>query len=76
MMMLFVFFAGEELRAENAGKQVRIEELNAQKAAEEQKAEEIEEYGKYVQTKKFAEEYAIEHLGLVYEDWIIFKAKP
>ena len=40
-----------------------------------ERAKEIEEYGKYVQTKKYAEEVAKEKLGLVYEDEIIFKAE-
>ena len=49
--------------------------MNELIAEEEKKAEEIEEYGKYVQTKKYAEEVAKDKLGLVYEDEIIFKAE-
>ena len=48
-------------------------QLTQQIEAEEERAEEIEEYRKYTQTKKFAEEYAKEKLGLVYEDEILFK---
>ena len=40
--------------------------------SEERKAE-LEEYEKYVQTKKYVEEVAREKLGLVYENEIIFK---
>ena len=53
----------------------RLAELEAQIAEEEEKSEEIEEYSKYVQTKKYAEEVAKDKLGLVYEDEIIFKAE-
>ena len=55
------------------------EELQAQKDQimelqenEQQKAREIEEYAKYVKTKKFIEEYAKKNLKLVYEDEVIF----
>lgn len=75
LMLIFVSVAGLSLRVQNANKQQRIEELEAQIAAEEKKSEEIEEYSKYVQTKKYAEEVAKEKLGLVYEDEIIFKAE-
>lgn len=75
MMLVFVSVASLGLRASNANKQEKIAELEAQIEAEENKAEEIEEYSKYVQTKKYAEEVAKEKLGLVYEDEIIFKAE-
>lgn len=51
-------------------KQVQLED---QIAKEEERSLEIEEYRKYTQTKKFAEEMAKEKLGLVYEDEIIFR---
>ena len=75
LMLIFVFVASLSLRVSNANKQERIAELESQIEAEKEKAEEIEEYGKYVQTKKNAEEVAKEKLGLVYEDEIIFKAE-
>lgn len=75
LMLVFVSVASLSLRASNANKQEKIAELEAQIEAEEKRAEEIEEYGKYVQTKKYAEEVAKEKLGLVYEDEIIFKAE-
>ena len=75
LMLVFVFVASLSLRVSNANKQERIAELESQIEAEKEKAEEIEEYGKYVQTKKYAEEVAKEKLGLVYEDEIIFKAE-
>jgi len=75
LMLVFVSVASLKLRVQNANKQERIQELEAQIEAEEEKTDEIEEYGKYVQTKKYAEEVAKEKLGLVYEDEIIFKAE-
>ena len=75
LMLVFVFVASLSLRVSNANKQERIAELESQIEAEKEKSEEIEEYGKYVQTKKYAEEVAKEKLGLVYEDEIIFKAE-
>ena len=75
LMLVFVSVASMGLKVQNMKKQARIEELNALIAEEQEKAEEIEEYGKYVQTKKYAEEVAKEKLGLVYEDEIIFKAE-
>ena len=75
LMLVFVSVASMGLKVQNTRKQARIEELNELIAEEEEKAEEIEEYGKYVQTKKYAEEVAKDKLGLVYEDEIIFKAE-
>ena len=75
MMLIFVSVASLSLRVSNANKQEKIAELESQIEAEKEKAEEIEEYGKYVQTKKYAEEVAKDKLGLVYEDEIIFKAE-
>ena len=49
--------------------------LTAQLEEEQQRTEEIEEYGKFVQTLKFVEEYAKEKLNLIYEGEILFKEK-
>lgn len=75
LLVVFVSIASLNLRAQNADKQRRIKELEAAFEEEQERAEEIEEYAKYVQTKKFIEEVAKERLGLVYEDEIIFKAE-
>ena len=75
LMLIFVFVASLRLRVQNTNKQERIAELEMQIEDEKKKAEEIEEYSKYVQTKKYAEEVAKDKLGLVYEDEIIFKAE-
>ena len=73
LMLVFVFFASLTLRVSNGKKQERIDELSEQIAAEEERAAEIEEYGKYVQTKKYAEERAKKDLNLVFPDEILFK---
>ena len=75
LLLIFVSVASLSLRVTNGNKQERIAELESQIEAEEKKSEELEEYKKYVQTKKYAEEVAKEKLGVVYEDEIIFKAE-
>lgn len=75
LLLVFVSVASLSLRASNANKQEKIAELESQIEEEKEKSEELEEYSKYVQTKKYAEEVAKEKLGLVYEDEIIFKAE-
>lgn len=75
LLMVFVSAASLKLRAQNANRQERIRELQTALEEEEQRAQEIEDYAKYVQTKKYVEEVAKERLGLVYEDEIIFKAE-
>ena len=75
LMLVFVLVGSLSLRVSNANKQEKINQLEAEIEAEEKKSEELEEYSKYVQTKKYAEEVAKEKLGLVYEDEIIFKAE-
>jgi len=52
--------------------QGQMDEIMKLQGIEEQKALEIEEYAKYVTTKKFIEEYAKKNLKLVYEDEVIF----
>ena len=37
--------------------------------------DELNEYNKYIQTKKFVEEVAKDKFGLVYPDEIIFRGK-
>lgn len=53
----------------------RIQVLEQEKETEIARKEELEEYSKYVKTKKYVEEVAKDKLGLVYPDEIIFKAQ-
>lgn len=50
-------------------------EMQAKIDGEHQRAKELEEYAKYVQTRKYVEDVAKEKLGLVYEDEIVFKTE-
>ena len=52
--------------------QEKMTEIMELQEKEKLKAQEIEEYAKYVKTKKFIEEYAKRNLKLVYEDEVIF----
>jgi len=73
LLLAAVSVASMDLQEQLDTYNARKEQLSRQIAAEEERKLEIEEYRKYTQTKKFAEEYAKEKLGLVYEDEILFK---
>ena len=73
MIIAVVSISSMNLKAKNEVQQQTISSLNEQIANEEKRSQEIEEYRKYTQTKKYAEEVAKEKLGLVYEGEIIFK---
>ena len=62
----------KNIEAKNVGYEKQIQ---AQVDEEKQRTEELNEYKKYVQTKKFAEEIAKDKFGLIYPDEIIFKGK-
>jgi cell division protein FtsB len=49
------------------------QELSQKIAEQESRSESLEEYKKYVQTKKYVEEIAKEKFGLIYPDELIFK---
>ena len=53
----------------------RREELSQQIAEEESRSQSLEEYKKYVKTKKFVEEIAKNKFGLLYPDEIIFRSE-
>lgn len=73
MVVVVVMVSGMELRGKIASYDARIADLKAQTEKEERRTEEIEEFGKYTQTKKYAEEVAKDKLGLVYEGEILFQ---
>ena len=73
MMVVVVSIRSQELQEKCAVYAAREAELQQQIEAEKARTEEIEEYRKYTQTKKYAEEVAKDKLGLVYEGEIIFK---
>lgn len=49
------------------------QELSQKIAEQESRSESLEEYKKYVQTKKYVEQIAKEKFGLIYPEDIIFK---
>lgn len=75
VMMLFTVIAvkSAELKEKNEAYMEREQVLREQIADEEERKAELEEYEKYVQTKKYVEEVAREKLGMVYENEVIFK---
>ncbi|MGN0329440.1 MAG: septum formation initiator family protein [Lachnospira sp.] len=52
----------------------QIQELERQIDEENQRTEELDEYKKYIQTKKFVEEMAKDKFGLIYPDEIVFRS--
>lgn len=73
LIMIAVTVKSMDLRRQMEEYMAQEEQLDRQIEAEKKRAEEIEEYRKYTQTKKFAEEVAKDKLGLVYEDEILFQ---
>ena len=65
----------KNIEAKNVEYEKQIKELQEQVDEEKQRTEELNEYKKYVQTKKCAEEIAKDKFGLIYPDEIIFKGK-
>lgn len=65
----------KNIEAKNVEYEKQIKELQEQVDEEKQRTEELNEYKKYVHTKKFAEEIAKDKFGLIYPDEIIFKGK-
>lgn len=62
-----------ELQAKNDTYAAREAVLTKEIKAEQERTDQIEEYKKYVKTKKYVEEVAKDKLGLVYDNEVIFK---
>ena len=73
MILVAVWVRSMELQRKLDTYTVKQEQLEEKISDEEQRQQEIQEFRKYTQTKKYAEEVAKEKLGLVYEDEILFK---
>ncbi len=73
MILVAVWVRSMEMQRKLDSYEAKEAQLQEQIADEEDRSQEIEEYRKYTQTKKYAEEVAKEKLGLVYEDEILFK---
>lgn len=70
-----VWSGKRSLMAKNIEYETQKEQLENQIKEQEQRREELEEYGKYVQTKKFYEDTAKNKFGLIYPDEILVKPK-
>ena len=65
----------KNIEAKNVEYEKKISQLQAQVDSEQKRTDELNEYKKYIQTKKFVEEVAKDKFGLVYPDEIIFRGK-
>lgn len=70
---IVLFVAKSSIDAKNREYQSQITELEQQLAEQEERNNELEEYKKYIQTKKFVEEVAKDKFGLLYPNEIMFK---
>lgn len=75
VLSIVVFTGKRSLDAKEREYNSRREELSQQIAEEESRSQSLEEYKKYVKTKKFVEEIAKNKFGLLYPDEIIFRSE-
>ena len=62
-----------KLEKQNKEYQARVAQLQEQVEEQQNRSDEIDEYKKYIQTKKFAEEVAKDKFGMIYPDELVFK---
>lgn len=65
--------SSNNLKKKNEEYEAQKAKLEQQLAEQQERKSELEEYKKYVQTKKFVEEVAKNKFGLLYPDEIVFK---
>lgn len=63
----------QSLAAKNEAYEEQKAQLTQQISEEEDRTMNLEEYKKYIQTKKFVEEIAKDKFGLIYPDEMLFK---
>ena len=73
MLLAVIAGDGSRLTAKHRELLDRTEKLRAEIDAEYQRVEELKEFEKYTRTKKYAEEFAEDQIGLVHDDEIIFR---
>lgn len=61
------------MRKKNTEYEAKLVQLQEQVEEQQDRAEQLEEYKKYIQTKKFAEEIAKDKFGMLYPDEVVFK---
>ena len=73
-LALVLWNGKKRLEVKNEESLAQIQELNQKIADENARTEQLDEYEKYVQTKKYVEEVAKNKFGMIYPDEMIFKA--
>ena len=73
VLSIAIWNGKQTLAQKNITYEDKKEELSQQIAEQESRSLSIEEYKKYVQTKKYIEEIAKQKFGLIYRDEIVFK---
>ena len=74
MIMGAVIWSGKRtLEKQNKEYQARVAQLQEQVEEQQNRSDEFDEYKKYIQTKKFAEEVAKDKFGMIYPDELVFK---
>jgi cell division protein FtsB len=68
-----MWYNKKSLEKKNEAYQATITQLQAEIEQQQSRADELEEYKKYIQTKKFVEEMAKDKFGLIYPDELVFK---
>ena len=68
-----VWSGKRSMAAKNAEYEAQKARLEQQLEEQQKRKEELEDYSKYVQTKKFYEETAKNKFGLIYPDELVFK---
>lgn len=73
LVVCAVIYGNKSLSVRNEQYKAQIEELNKQIEQQQAKSDELEEYRKYVQTKKFVEQIAKDKFGMLYPNEILLK---
>lgn len=73
MLSIVIWNGKRTLEARNVEYVSKKQELSNQIVEQESRSASLEEYKKYVQTKKYVEQIAKEKFGLIYKDEIVFK---
>lgn len=73
VVVVSLFMSSNALKKKNEDYEAQKVKLEQQLAEQQERKSELEEYKKYVQTKKFVEEVAKDKFGLLYPGEVVFK---
>lgn len=68
-----IWSSKKSLEKKNTAYEAQLARLQLQLEEQEARTSQLEEYKKYIQTKKFAEEIAKDKFGMIYPDELVFK---